>query len=264
MSSRPPDRLDSSAAWDAAKYDSCGTFVWEHGAGLVETLAPRSGERVLDVGCGTGHLTAKIAATGADVLGIDASGSMVRQARTNYPNLRFEVLDALEMRLEPLFDAVLSNAVLHWITEPYVAASNIFGALRPGGRFVAELGGKGNIRAIIAAVHRARRKIGAPAIERMPWYFPDADEYSTLLGRLGFTVTHARLFSRPTELGEGQGVMTAWLRMFAEPLLADLTEPQRGNVCAIAEDHLQATMLRDGAWVADYVRLRVVAERPLL
>ena len=264
MSSRPPDRLDSSAAWDAAKYDSCGTFVWEHGAGLVETLAPRSGERVLDVGCGTGHLTAKIAATGADVLGIDASGSMVRQARTNYPNLRFEVLDALEMRLEPLFDAVFSNAVLHWITEPYVAASNIFGALRPGGRFVAELGGKGNIRAIIAAVHRARRKIGAPAIERMPWYFPDADEYSTLLGRLGFTVTHARLFSRPTELGEGQGVMTAWLRMFAEPLLADLTEPQRGSVCAVAEDHLQATMLHDGAWVADYVRLRVVAERPLL
>ena len=155
MSSRPPDTVDSSAAWDAAKYDSCGTFVWEHGAGLVEILEPRSRERVLDVGCGTGHLTAKIAATGADVLGIDASESMVRQARTNYPRLRFEVLDALEMRLEPRFDAAFSNAVLHWITEPEMAASRIFDALKPGGRFVAELGGKGNIRAIIAAVHRA-------------------------------------------------------------------------------------------------------------
>ena len=112
MSSRPPDTVDSSAAWNAAKYDSCGTFVWEHGAGLVEILAPRSRERVLDVGCGTGHPTAKIAATGADVLGIDASESMVRQARTIDPRLRFEVLDALDMRLEPRFDTAFSNAVL--------------------------------------------------------------------------------------------------------------------------------------------------------
>ena len=264
MRSKSSDRLAAPRAWDAAEYDSCGTFVWEHGTDLVEMLAPRPCDRVLDVGCGTGHLTARIAESGADVLGIDASESMVLQARSNYPHLRFEVLDALAMKLGPEFDAVFSNAVLHWITEPDVAASGIFNALKPGGRFVAEFGGRGNISTIIKAVHRARERIRARPIEHVPWYFPSAGEYAALLERLGFTVTYARLFDRPTRLGEGDGTMMTWLKMFGEPLLNDLTESQRDIVCGIAEDALRATMLDDGVWVADYVRLRVVAEKPSL
>ena len=262
MRSQSPYRPGAPRAWDAARYDSCGTFVWEHGADLVEMLAPRFRDRVLDVGSGTGHLTARIAEPGADVLGIDASESMVLQARSNYPHLRFEVLDALEMKLGPQFDAVFSNAVLHWITDPDVAASEIFNALKPAGRFVAEFGGKGNISTIIEAVHRARKSMGARLIEQVPWYFPSAGEYAALLERLGFTVTYARLFDRPTRLGEGDGTMMTWLKMFGEPLLNDLTESQRDIVCGIAEDALRATMLEDGAWIADYVRLQVMAEKP--
>ena len=264
MRSQSPYRLGSPHTWDAAEYDSCGTFVWEHGTDLVEMLAPRPCDRVLDVGCGTGHLTARIAESGADVLGIDASESMVLQARSNHPHLRFEVLDALAMKLGPEFDAVFSNAVLHWITEPDVAASGIFNALKPGGRFVAEFGGRGNISTTIKAVHSARKSMGAPLIDRIPWYFPSAGEYAALLERLGFTVTYARLFDRPTRLGEGDSTMMTWLKMFGEPLINDLAESERDIVCGIAEDALRATMLDDGVWVADYVRLRVVAEKPPL
>ena len=252
MLSQSPYRPESPRTWDAARYDSCGTFVWEHGTDLVEMLAPRPCDRVLDVGCGTGHLTARIA----------ESESMVQQAQSNYPHLRFEVLDAMAMDLEPQFDAVFSNAVLHWITEPDAAASGILNALKPGGRFVAEFGGGGNISTIIKAVHRARERIRARPVERVPWYFPSAGEYAALLERLGFRVAYSRLFDRPTRLGEGDGTMTAWLKMFGEPLLNDLTESERDAVCGIAEDALRATMLDDGVWVADYVRLRVVAERP--
>ena len=262
MRSQSPDRLGALRVWDAAKYDSCGTFVWEHGADLVEMLAPRSCDRVLDVGCGTGHLTARIAEPGADVLGIDASESMVLQARSNCPHLRFEVFDALAMKLGPEFDAVFSNAVLHWITEPDVAASEIFNALKSGERFVAELGGRGSISTIIEAVHCARKGMGARPIEQVPWYFPSAGEYAALLERLGFTVTYARLFDRPTLLGEGDGTMMTWLKMFGEPLLNDLTESERDAVCSIAEGDLWAAMLGDGAWIADYVRLQVMAEKP--
>ena len=262
MRSQSPYRPGTPRAWDAAEYDSCGTFVWEHGADLVEMLAPRSCDRILDVGCGTGHLTARIAESGADVLGIDASESMVGQARSNYPHLRFEVLDALEMNLGPEFDAVFSNAVLHWITEPDVAASGILNALKPGGRFVAEFGGKGNISTIVEAVHSARESMGVRSIDRQPWYFPSAREYAALLERLGFRVAYSRLFDRPTRLGEGDGTMTAWLQMFGEPLLNDLTESERDAVCSIAEGDLRATLLDDGAWLADYVRLRVMAEKP--
>ena len=264
MLSQSPYRPESPRTWDAARYDSCGTFVWEHGADLVEMLAPRPCDRVLDIGCGTGHLTARIAESGADVVGIDASESMIQQARSNYPHLRFEVLDALEMRLEPQFDAVFSNAVLHWIAEPDVAASGILNALKPGGRFVAEFGGRGNISTIIEAVHSARESMGVHSTDRQPWYFPGAREYAALLERLGFRVAYSRLFDRPTRLGEGDGTMTAWLKMFGEPLLNDLTESERDAVCGIAEDALRATMLDDGVWVADYVRLRIVAEKPPL
>ena len=262
MGSESPCKPGAPRTWDAAKYDSCGGFVWEHGADLVEWLAPGPRDRVLDVGCGTGHLTSRIAESGADVLGIDASESMVLQARSNYPHLRFEVLDAREMNLESQFDAVFSNAVLHWITEPDAAAAGILDALKPGGRFVAEFGGRGNIGTIIEAVHRARESIQAPPIKRVSWYFPCADEYASLLERLGFTVVCARLFDRPTRLGEGDGTMTTWLQMFAEPLLSDLTESQRHSVCSIAEDVLRLKLAADGVWIADYVRLRVKAERP--
>ena len=260
--SRAPERSEPSSAWDGTGYDGCASFVWRYGSDLIGLLAPRQGERVLDLGCGTGHLTAKIAEAGAEVLGIDASESMVDRAKANYPDLSFEVLDALDMGLGPSFDAVFSNAVLHWVTEPETAASGIFNALKPRGRFVAELGGEGNIGAIIAAVRRARAQIGAPPVHGLPWYFPSAEAYASLLSDTGFTVQSSRLFPRPTHLGEGDGTLIGWLKVFASPMLAGLSPSDRDRVCALVEDDLRDTMVYDGTWVADYVRLRIIALKP--
>lgn len=245
--------------WDAPGYESRGTFVWEMPADLLDLLGPAAGERILDVGCGTGHLAARIAECGADMLGIDASPSMVERARRNYPGIRFELLDVLEMRLPSEFDAVFSNATLHWVIRPEEAASRIFDALKPGGRFVAELGGRGNITRIVTALLAAREEGNAPAVAELPWYFPDAEEYSALLERRGFRVESARLFPRPTPLGEGEGALIEWLEMFARPLLDDLAAPLRADVLGAVERRLRPALHRDGRWEGDYVRLRVKA-----
>ena len=255
------DYLESTN-WDATKYDICGTFVWRLGVALIELLDPRPGERILDVGCGTGHLTAKIAELGAEVLGIDSSQSMIERARRNYALLRFEVVDALELNLGPQFDAVFSNAALHGITKPEIAVSEIFDALKPGGRFVAEFGGKGNISTIIAAIHRAHEQVGGPVTGDDPWYFPSVDEYSWLLEHAGFIVESAHLFDRPTPIGHEEAGLSTWLEVFSVPLLKGLTESGRNRAFSIVEEELRPLMYRDGTWVADYVRLRVMALKP--
>jgi trans-aconitate 2-methyltransferase len=241
------------------RYDAAGGFVWELGSSLIELLGPERGERILDVGCGTGHLAARIAEAGAEVLGIDASSSMIEQARKNYPRLRFEVVDVLEMDGRSEHDAVFSNAVLHWVTRPELAATRIFDTLKPGGRFVAELGGEGNISMIVAAVGRAREEIGFPGMRTDAWYFPGLDEYSSLLESVGFVIGSAELFPRPTPLGMGEGGLGGWLDIFAEPLMEGLSGPRRKAVVSAVEEMLRPSMFRDGTWWGDYVRIRVRA-----
>ena len=245
--------------WDAPAYESRGAFVWEMPADLLDLLRPATGERILDVGCGTGHLAARIAECGASVLAIDSSPSMVELARRNYPAIRFELLDVLEMRLRSEFDAVFSNATLHWVTRPEEAAARIFDALKPGGRFVEELGGRGNIAMIVSALLAARKEGNAPAVAELPWYFPGEEEYSALLERRGFQIESARLFPRSTPFGEGEGALVDWLEMFARPLLDDLTVPLRTEVLGAVERRLRPVLYRDGRWEGDYVRLRVKA-----
>src|SRR5499427_9032733 len=135
--------------WNAAQYDAKHAFVYEKAKGLVELLAPKAGERILDLGCGTGALTAEIAGRGAEPLGVDQSEEMISQARKKFPALQFEVLDARELRFHAAFDAAFSNAVLHWIPEAEQVISGVAQALKPGGRFVAEFGGKGNIQKLV-------------------------------------------------------------------------------------------------------------------
>ncbi|MDP6496008.1 MAG: methyltransferase domain-containing protein, partial [Dehalococcoidia bacterium] len=178
------------------------------------------------------------------------------------PLLRFEVLDALALNLGPRFDAIFSNAALHWITKPEIAVSKIFGVLRPGGRFVAEFGGKGNIRTIIAAIHRAREQVGTPVTGDDPWYFPGVDEYSSLLEHEGFIVESAHLFNRPTPIGHEEEGLSGWLEVFTAPLLKGLTESECNRAFSIVEEELRPTIYRDGTWVANYVRLRVMALKP--
>ena len=152
--------------WNPSLYQSSHSFVWEYGKGLVELLAPQAGERVLDVGCGTGQLTAEIARAGAEVVGIDNSPAMIEQARGNFPGLRFEVADVTGMPYREEFDAVFSNAVLHWVRDAEAAAGAIVRALKPGGRFVAEFGGHGNTRTLLDAVYRSMEALGVTEPEK--------------------------------------------------------------------------------------------------
>src|ERR1700678_622991 len=168
--------------WNAKLYDAKHSFVWKHGADLIEVLAPQPGEGVLDLGCGTGRLTAQIAAAGALVRGIDSSPQMIEEARRAFPDLHFEVQDARHLAYTDQFEAVFSNAVLHWIVEAEPVVQGIARSLKRGGRFVAEFGGKGNVAVIVAALRNALEQMGLGAVEA-PWFFPSVGEYAPLLER---------------------------------------------------------------------------------
>jgi trans-aconitate methyltransferase len=245
--------------WDAGLYDARHAFVWRHGASLVELLAPQPGERVLDLGCGTGHLTARIAAAGAEVVGLDSSPEMLEQARAAYPQLTFVPGDARDFAFDRPFDATFSNAVLHWVGEPGRVAACVRRALRPGGRFVAEFGGRGNVRGVVAALRAAAQRLGI-AVEAPAWYYPSVGEYASVLESSGLEPVSAVLFDRPTPL-EGEGGLRNWLRMFCGGPLESVPEERREGFLRAVEEAARPTLFRDGTWVADYRRLRVVAVR---
>lgn len=249
-------------SWDAALYEARHSFVWRFGADLLDLLAPQPGERVLDLGSGTGHLTAKIAEAGAEAVGLDASPDMVDQARHNYPHLQFVVADAAEFSFPEPFDAVFSNAVLHWVKRRVEAVQCIARCLRPGGRFVAELGGKGNIAFTVASIEAARAAWGLPSRPDLnPWYNPSLGEYTSLLERHGLSVTFASLFDRPTPFEGVEGAFRAWMRMFGMSFLADVPEDRHEAFIRDVEERVRPRLHRDGAWVGDYRRLRVVAAK---
>src|SRR5262249_10579174 len=157
-----------------------------------DLLAPQPGERVLDLGCGTGHLTAQIAAAGAEVLGLDSAPGMLAQAREAYRGLRFQQADARDFTLDAPVHAVFSNAALHWVRPPEAVVACVARALLPGGRFVAEFGGRGNVQAVLAALAQAARACGL-SLGEVPWYFPGIPEYAALLELAGLEVVHAEL-----------------------------------------------------------------------
>jgi len=251
---------ERQAEWNAKLYDAKHAFVWKYGADLVPLLAPQSGERILDIGCGTGHLTAQIAESGARVVGVDQSPEMVNAARKAYPNLQFEVADARDLRFHEEFDAVFSNATLHWIREPELVIRSIRNALRPGGRFVAEFGGKGNIRKMQGAIDQALFELNPSAKDKInPWYYPSVSEYSTLLEKNGLEVRFITLFDRPTLLADGESGLRNWITMFASDYYAHFPPESRESFLRRIEDLLRPELFRDGQWWADYRRLRLVA-----
>lgn len=252
--------MSQNSPWNASLYDDKHSFVWKMAGALLDLLDAKPGERILDLGCGTGHLTDKIAASGASVTGIDRSPEMIRQAREQYPALRFEVMDARELALPGPFDAVFSNATLHWIKQPDKVVAGIAKILRPGGRFVAEFGGKGNVAELIAAVQRACRKLALPAPDPEPWYYPSIAEYSTLLEGHGLEVTHAYLFDRPTPLEDGQRGLQNWLNMFGSAF-GDPFPTHDANLLVAIEQQARPALCRDAHWTMDYRRLRVVAHK---
>ncbi len=243
--------------WDAARYQDKHSFVWRYGSNLLELLDPQPGERILDIGCGTGQLTAEIARRGAQVTGLDTAAEMLAGARKNFPEISFVLADAAGFDFPEPFDAVFSNAALHWVKNAGGAAASIARALRPEGRFVAEFGGKGNIASVQSAL---RAVLGPIADEQSPWYYPSIAEYSAVLERHGLEVRNASLFHRPTEL-QGENGMDEWLRMFLQTYLGQHSSEQADEIAHQLVEQLRPILYRDGVWTVDYRRLRIVANR---
>lgn len=254
MTPRPED---GRTTWDTVAYDSSHSFVYEYGAAVVSLLDPQPDERILDIGCGTGHLTNKIRNEGASVVGVDTSAQMIRAARHTYPGIRFVLADGVNLPFDESFDAVFSNATLHWISNQDAVIESIASVLKPDGRFVAELGGSGNVAAILDPVlDRIADKGYTP---EHSWHFPSIGEYATRLERHGFEVQYATLFDRPTTLDEGKDGLANWLDMFGDDLLAPLSPAERRDIVTSVEDDLRSEHYDDGAWTVDYRRLRFVA-----
>ncbi|HBY59265.1 MAG TPA: SAM-dependent methyltransferase [Solibacterales bacterium] len=244
--------MSSHDSWNAAEYTRYARFVADLGADLVGLLGPRAGERVLDLGCGDGALALQLAARGCTVVGVDSSPSMVAAARACGIDAR--LTDATALTFAGEFDAVFSNAVLHWVRDHDAAVEGVARALKSGGRFVGEFGGHGNVAAIRVALHAvlARHGVGAAAVD--PWNYATPDGFTAVLARHGFAVEQMELFCRPTPLPAGMG---RWLETFAGRFFEPFPEAQRPAVRSEVEE-LLAPALRDneGRWTADYVRLR--------
>lgn len=247
--------------WDTELYDQKHAFVSEFGKGLVTLLDPQPGERILDIGCGTGHLASEIAERGAHVVGIDSSPAMIEAAREAYPNLTFQVEDAQNFSFPEPFDAVFSNAALHWLNKPEKAVQCIAAALKPGGRLVAEFGGRGNVATILTAAQETIEEIEGDWVESGGWYFPSIGEYASLLEKHGLETRSALLYDRPTRLEEGELGLRNWLSMFGSRLFDDLESDIRERVLAQVEERTRPKLFKNGYWFADYRRIRLIAHK---
>lgn len=256
MTQTPPG--DASQQWHAESYARNARFVADLAAPVVALLAPKPGEDILDLGCGDGVLSLRIAESGARVTGIDPSPSLVAAAQA--AGLDAVLGDGAALPYARRFDAVFSNAVLHWITDPDAVIASVARALRPGGRFVGEFGGHGNVAAIIVALRATARKYHLDESQVAPWFYPTPEEYAARLKRGGFHVDAIELIPRPTALPTG---IAGWLETFRAPFFRLLPDDRREAIRQEIID-LLAPSLRDqvGNWTADYVRLRFAAHMP--
>jgi SAM-dependent methyltransferase len=241
--------------WQPDRYATNARFVAELGAPLLELLAPRPGERILDLGCGDGALTERVAALGCTVIGVDASPEMVAAARRR--GLEAYVADGQDLRFMAEFDAVLSNAALHWMRDADAVLRGVRRALRPGGRFVGEFGGHGNVAAITVALVAVLTRRGIDGHAAFPWYFPSREGYAAKLEANGFAIDLIDLIPRPTLLPTD---MAGWLDTFAETFFARLPAGERDGARAEVLALLAPYLCDErGRWTVDYVRLRFAA-----
>jgi trans-aconitate methyltransferase len=244
-------------SWSPDTYDEHARFVSDLAGEVLSWLAPRSGERILDLGCGDGVLTEELKNKGCRVIGVDASAAMIAAARAR--GLDARLIDAQELTFDAQFDAVFSNAALHWMTRPEKVLDGVAAALVPHGRFVAEFGGHGNVAAITTALRAVAKSRGGDQELAGPWFFPSVDDYRRLLEGKGFIVKRIGLFARPTLLKTG---MKAWLKLFRMPFFEQFGEAMDA-VLEETEALLKPSLCdAGGRWTADYVRLRVEAVRP--
>ena len=258
--------VNSASRWSPADYASNAAFVPKLGAAALALLDPRPGELIVDLGCGDGALTLQIMASGARVIGLDASPEMVEAARARGVDAFVADAQALDLDEQAArfgqFDAAFSNAALHWMLDPDAVASGVFALLKPGGRFVGEMGGEGNLAALRGALREELVARGYPVPAEDPQWYASAEEFTRLYACAGFTRIEAQLIPRPTPLPSG---VAAWVLTFRAGMLdvAGVPEAERPSVAAAVERRLQPLLQQsDGSWSADYVRLRFQMRKP--
>ena len=249
----------SDTDWNAELYDQKHSFVWKLASSVVEMLDPQSGERILDIGCGTGQLTSQIARHGADVVGIDNSQSMIREASRQYPQIEFVEADVHDFRSELPFDAIFSNAALHWTHDADAVCRCMAASLRSSGRVVLEFGGEGNVASLVGAIESAYHSITGQ-MRRHPWYFPSIARFASVLETHGIETIQAAMIDRPTPLEGVEGVRN-WVKMFGGHWLEHLDARRHDAFFERIEGSARANLLKDGGWFADYRRIRVSARK---
>lgn len=238
--------------WSPDTYSKNARFVSDLGEPLLNLLDPQPGKTIMDLGCGDGALTQKITAAGSSVIGVDSSPALVESAHAR--GLKTVLMDAQQLAFKQKFDAVFSNAALHWMKRPELVVEGVANCLKRGGQFVGEFGGKGNVATIRDALHAGLRKRGIDPWSVDPWYYPSPEGYSELLTRFGFTVDYIELIPRPTKL---PGDILAWLEVFAQPFTNAVTSGEKAKFLDEMRDDLEPALRKaDGSWYADYVRLR--------
>lgn len=245
-----------SQQWSANQYIDHASFVADHGLTVLKLLNPKQGERILDLGCGDGALTQDIKKMGATVHGVDSSQSMIKAALAR--GLSAEVMSGDKLTFMKEFDAVFSNAALHWMVNADTVLNGVFNALKPNGRFVGEFGGEGNVGALVhmmSAVFQNHPEFG---VFKNPWYFPSTEEYRQKLQNNGFKVHYIELIPRPTPLSSG---LKEWLKIFTNGITRDLNVEQNERFLNEVEDLVRPRLFVNGQWVADYVRLRFSAQK---
>lgn len=261
MSKGAPDGVNAASRWDPRDYARNAAFVPAMGAAVLALLAPRPGETILDLGCGDGVLTEKIIAAGAMVIGVDASPEMAAAAKARGIDAR--IADGQALAFGSIFDAVFTNAVLHWMLDAQGVARGVLAALKPGGRFVGEMGGEGNVAAIWRAVRAELTERGHPVRPQDTHWYPSVADFTAVYAEAGFVDIAAQIIPRPTPLPTG---VAGWVRTFRTGLMdADGIDPQEQAEIADAVERRLESELRqpDGSWVADYVRLRFTMRKPL-
>ncbi|MGI9531213.1 class I SAM-dependent methyltransferase [Lutimonas sp.] len=248
--------------WNVDLYNKKHGFVHEYGADLVQVLDPKPDERILDLGCGSGQLTKEIAAFTDQVIGIDSSKEMIETSQEMFQDLEFYQMNAESFQFDRGFDAIFSNAVLHWVKDQKAASQNMLRHLKSGGRLVVEFGGAGNVATITNAIRSCledRGYLTNASLER--WYFPSISAYSSLLEEVGFEVVHAQLYDRPTLLDSKNAGIKDWIEMFGAHFFEGVEEGEKNDILDDVQKKVESSCFYNGNWYADYRRIRVVAIR---
>jgi trans-aconitate methyltransferase len=251
---------DISQKWNSTLYNNKHAFVYQYGEDLIKILEPKKDERILDLGCGSGQLTAKIAELAKKVVGIDKSPEMIVDAEAKFPKIEFHVADAATFSFSEKFDAIFSNAALHWVTDYENAIRCMYENLKEKGRIVLEFGGKGNVQTIVDQLRISLKKRGYDKQSELQlWYFPSIGEYATHLEKAGFRVVMAQHYERPTELADENSGITDWLSMFAESFFENVSVKHKTEIKQEVQEKVRSKCLKNGKWFADYKRIRIVA-----